>query len=104
MKLIVSNGHELTVRYGVVYIARNLVDGKRYVGQTIQKNPKERWKTLAETLTEHGHKVHRTTISRVETGSHMPSPALLIALTEVLEGSIDDLLMPAGERSRAVTA
>lgn len=49
---------------------------------------------LAELLTDHGHKVFRTTVGKWENGEHKPSPAALKALAAVLDVEIDDLLEP----------
>lgn len=59
---------------------------------------------LAEKVSAHGHKVHRTNIGRIERGDHMPSPELLKALADVLGVTVDDLLTTELERSRSVRA
>lgn len=39
-----------------------------------------------------GHPVHSSTLGKIEMGKHLPSPALLAALTTALEVTVDDLL------------
>ncbi len=45
-------------------------------------------------LADLNHPVHFTYLSKIERGLHKPSPKLLLALTQALDVSIDDLLDP----------
>jgi transcriptional regulator with XRE-family HTH domain len=49
---------------------------------------------VAERCKAAGHTVHSSTLGKIESGKHLPSPPLLAALTNALEVTVDDLLDP----------
>jgi transcriptional regulator with XRE-family HTH domain len=53
---------------------------------------------VAERCKKAGHSVHSSTLGKIESSKHLPSPALLRALTTALDVTVDDLLhqTPAG--------
>lgn len=56
--------------------------------------------SLARELEEVGHKVHPSTLGKIEAEKHRPSPALLRALTVALHVSVDDFApRPVDQRS-----
>jgi transcriptional regulator with XRE-family HTH domain len=47
---------------------------------------------VAKRCKQAGHPVHSSTLGKIESSKHLPSPRLLVALTNALDVTVDDLL------------